>query len=813
VAASKKVKPDSSVAAKAKAKPARTKKPVVKSSAKKRTAGSGTLVVVESPAKAATIKKYLGAGYVVKASVGHVKDLPKASMGIDVKHDFQPEYVVIEGKRKVIADIKAAAKKAGRVLLAPDPDREGEAIAWHIAEEIRPANPNIQRVLFNEITKKAVNEAILHPLELDMHKFESQQARRVLDRLVGYEISPVLWSKVRRGLSAGRVQSVAVRLVVDREAEIKAFRPEEYWTIAVQVEGSTPPPFAARVVRLDGEKPVLSHEGQAGDIVALLSQATLRVAAVERKERRKNPPPPFITSRLQQEASSKLRFSPKRTMGLAQRLYEGVELGDEGPTGLITYMRTDSTRLSEDVVKDVRAWIVDRFGEASRPAEPNVFKSKKSAQDAHEAIRPTSTQYDPETVRRLLTETPAGRDARESEDLIRLYTLIWNRFVACQMTPAVFDQTVIEIDAGRVGLRATGQVMRFAGYLAIYAETQDEGSADDETAGSLPDIHEGEGLRLLSSLPEQHFTQPPPRFSEATLVRELEEKGIGRPSTYATILSTIQDRGYVEKKEGRLGPTELGVVVNGLLVKSFPEIVSSDFTAQMEEQLDQVEEGAVDWVKLLRDFYGPFEKDLERAKVEMRDLKREEEPTLEVCEKCGKPMVIKWGRNGYFLACSGFPECRNTKEYTRNPDGTLTVQPATRPSDQICPSCSSPMVIRRGRFGEFLACSRYPDCKTTSAISLGVACPRPGCGGYLSEKRSRRGKIFFGCSNYAKTKCDFVSWDRPLPKPCPQCGAAFVVQKVSRAGVRLRCLADGCGWTAEPDTEADAPAAPDAKAS
>jgi DNA topoisomerase-1 len=813
VAASKKVKQDSSVAAKAKAKPARTKKPVVKSSAKKRTAGSGTLVVVESPAKAATIKKYLGAGYVVKASVGHVKDLPKASMGIDVKHDFQPEYVVIEGKRKVIADIKAAAKKAGRVLLAPDPDREGEAIAWHIAEEIRPANPNIQRVLFNEITKKAVNEAILHPLELDMHKFESQQARRVLDRLVGYEISPVLWSKVRRGLSAGRVQSVAVRLVVDREAEIKAFRPEEYWTIAVQVEGSTPPPFAARVVRLDGEKPVLSHEGQAGDIVALLSQATLRVAAVERKERRKNPPPPFITSRLQQEASSKLRFSPKRTMGLAQRLYEGVELGDEGPTGLITYMRTDSTRLSEDVVKDVRAWIVDRFGEASRPAEPNVFKSKKSAQDAHEAIRPTSTQYDPETVRRLLTETPAGRDARESEDLIRLYTLIWNRFVACQMTPAVFDQTVIEIDAGRVGLRATGQVMRFAGYLAIYAETQDEGSADDETAGSLPDIHEGEGLRLLSSLPEQHFTQPPPRFSEATLVRELEEKGIGRPSTYATILSTIQDRGYVEKKEGRLGPTELGVVVNGLLVKSFPEIVSSDFTAQMEEQLDQVEEGAVDWVKLLRDFYGPFEKDLERAKVEMRDLKREEEPTLEVCEKCGKPMVIKWGRNGYFLACSGFPDCRNTKEYTRNPDGTLTVQPATRPSDQICPSCSSPMVIRRGRFGEFLACSRYPDCKTTSAISLGVACPRPGCGGYLSEKRSRRGKIFFGCSNYAKTKCDFVSWDRPLPKPCPQCGAAFVVQKVSRAGVRLRCLADGCGWTAEPDTEADAPAAPDAKAS
>jgi DNA topoisomerase-1 len=815
VAASKKVKAHSGVPAKAKgkAKASGTKKPIAKSSAGKRVAGSGTLVVVESPAKAKTIMRYLGAGYVVKASVGHVKDLPKASMGIDVEHDFQPRYVVIEGKKKVIADIKAAAKKASQVLLAPDPDREGEAIAWHIAEEIRPANPNIHRVLFNEITKKAVNEAILHPIELDRHKFESQQARRVLDRLVGYEISPVLWSKVRRGLSAGRVQSVAVRLVVDREAEIKAFRPEEYWTISAQVEGSAPPPFAARVVRLDGDKAVLSHEGQASDVVSLLSQATLRVASIERKERRKNPPAPFITSRLQQEASAKLRFSPKRTMGLAQRLYEGVELGDEGPTGLITYMRTDSTRLSEDAVKDVRAWIADRYGEASRPAEPNVFKSKKSAQDAHEAIRPTSTQYDPETVRRLLSQSPSVRDAREGEDLLRLYTLIWNRFVACQMAPAVFDQTVIEIDAGRVGLRANGQVMRFAGFLAIYAEAQDEGSSDDETAGSLPDVYEGEPLRLLGCQPEQHFTQPPPRYSEATLVRDLEEKGIGRPSTYATILSTIQDRGYVEKREGRLGPTELGVVVSGLLVKSFPEIVSTDFTAQMEEQLDEVEEGVVDWVKLLRDFYEPFEKDLARAKVEMRDLKREEEPTLEVCEKCGKPMVIKWGRNGYFLACSGFPECRNTKEYTRNADGTLTVVAATRPSDQICPSCGSPMVIRRGRFGEFLACSRYPDCKTTSPISLGVACPRPGCGGYLTEKRSRRGKIFFGCSNYSKTKCDFVSWDRPLPKRCPQCDAAFVVQKVSRAGVRLRCLADGCGWTAEPDADANAPATPDAKAS
>jgi DNA topoisomerase I len=761
--------------------------------------GSGTLVIVESPAKASTIKKYLGSGFEVKASVGHVKDLPKGSLGIDIESNFQPAYVVIDSKRKVIAEIKAAAKRAAQVLLAPDPDREGEAIAWHIADEIRPCNDNIHRVLFNEITKKAVLEAVEHPRELDAKKYESQQARRVLDRLVGYQISPILWSKVRRGLSAGRVQSVAVRLLVEREDEIKAFRSEEYWTVEVDVEGTSPPPFAARVVRLDGEKPALAHEGQAMDVLSIIRQAELRVLSVERKERRKNPSPPFITSRLQQEASSKLRFSPKRTMSLAQRLYEGLELGAEGPTGLITYMRTDSTRISDDAVGAVRALIDSRFGPAHLPSEPNVYKSKKSAQDAHEAIRPTLLDHDPERVRALLTEAGAGRDAREVSDLVKLYTLVWNRFLACQMAPAVFDQTTIEIEAGRVGLRASGQVTRFPGFLDVYAETQEDAAPDDESGGSLPDIKEGEILRLAAEKPEQHFTQPLPRYSEATLVRELEEKGIGRPSTYAAILSTVQDRGYAEKRDGRLAPTELGVVVNGLLVKSFPDILNTDFTAQMEEQLDEVEEGAVNWSKLLRDFYVPFERDLTRAKVEMRDLKREEEPTAEVCEKCGKPMVIKWGRNGYFLACSGYPECRNTKEYTRNPDGSLTVLPTTRPSDQTCSTCGSAMVIRRGRFGEFLACSRYPECKTTSPISLGVTCPREGCGGYLTEKRSKRGRVFFGCSNYAKSKCDFMSWDRPLPKPCPQCGAAFIVQKVLRSGARLRCIANGCGWGAESD--------------
>jgi DNA topoisomerase-1 len=760
---------------------------------------SEALVIVESPAKAKTIKKYLGPGYVVKASVGHVKDLPKKKMGIDIEHGFEPEYVVIESKQKVLAEIKEAAANVQKVLLAPDPDREGEAIAWHIAEEVRPSNPNIQRVLFNEITKKAINEAILRPTTLDVKKFESQQARRVLDRIVGYQISPVLWTKVRRGLSAGRVQSVAVKLICEREAEITAFQPQEYWTVEARVEGGAPPPFSSKVVRVDGKKAELVHEGQAREVVDVIKSSPLVVASVERKERRKNPPPPFITSKLQQEASSKLRFSPKRTMGLAQRLYEGVEVGEDGLVGLITYMRTDSTRLSDDAVADVRAYIGERYGADRLPAEPVVYKTKKGAQDAHEAIRPTSVKYDPETVRRAWEAGQGGgRDERETDDLLRLYTLIWNRTIACQMVPAIFDQTSIEIGAGRVDLRATGQVMKWAGFLEVYAETVEDAANEDETSGALPEVREGETLKLLETKPEQHFTQPPPRFSEATLVKELEEKGIGRPSTYAAILSTIQDRGYVEKKEGRLWPTELGVMVNGLLVKSFPDIVSSDFTAQMEEQLDKVEEGEADWVKILKSFYGPFKGEVETAKKEMRNVKAEEQKTDEVCEKCGSGMVIKWGRNGHFLACSGYPECRNTKEYRKNADGTISVVPTTRPSDQKCPTCGSDMVIRRGRFGEFLACTKYPECKTTAPMSLGVDCPKPDCGGYLTEKRSKRGKVFFGCSNYQRTKCDFVSWDRPIPQPCPKCGAKFLLQKISKTGTRLYCNdREGCGYTVD----------------
>jgi DNA topoisomerase-1 len=803
------VKAKTKVASKAKAKAADGEGDGAEAAAKPRRM-SEALVIVESPAKAKTIKKYLGSGYVVKASVGHVKDLPKKKIGIDIEHGtFEPEYVVIETKQKVLAEIKEAAAHVQRVLLAPDPDREGEAIAWHIAEEVRPANPNIQRVLFNEITKKAINEAIQRPTTLDLKKFESQQARRVLDRIVGYQISPVLWTKVRRGLSAGRVQSVAVRIVCERESEITAFQPQEYWTVEAQVEGATPPPFTTKVVRVDGKKAELTNEGQAREAVLAIKSSPLLVSSVERKERRKNPPPPFITSKLQQEASSKLRFSPKRTMGLAQRLYEGVEVGEDGLVGLITYMRTDSTRLSDDAVADVRGYITGRYGADRLPAEPVVYKTKKGAQDAHEAIRPTSVKYDPETVKKLWAAGQGGgRDERETEDLLRLYTLIWNRTIACQMVPAVFDQTSIEISAGRVDLRASGQVMKFPGFLEVYAETVEDAANEDETSGALPPVSQGETLKLLETKPEQHFTQPPPRFSEATLVKELEEKGIGRPSTYAAILTTIQGRGYVEKKEGRLWPTELGVMVDGLLVKSFPDIVSSDFTAQMEEQLDKVEEGDADWVKILKGFYGPFKSEVETAKREMRNVKAEETPTSEVCEKCGSGMVIKWGRNGHFLACSGYPECKNTKEYVKNADGTLTVVPTTRPSDMKCPTCGADMVIRRGRFGEFQACTRYPECKTTAPMSLGVDCPKPNCGGYLTEKRSKRGKVFFGCSNYQKTNCDFVSWDRPVPQPCPKCGAKFLLQKVSKTGTRVYCNdREGCGYTMDAGEVGEEPAA------
>jgi DNA topoisomerase-1 len=745
-----------------------------------------SLVVVESPAKARTIKKYLGSGYTVKASVGHIKDLPKSKLGVDLEGGFEPEYVVIRDKKKVISDIRDAAGTVGTVYLAPDPDREGEAIAWHIAEEIREVNPNIHRVLFNEITKKGITEALKRPTTLDVHKSEAQQARRVLDRLVGYQISPLLWSKVRRGLSAGRVQSVAVRIIVEREQAIAVFQPEEYWTVEADCRAAEPPPFTARVNRWDGEKAEPKTQADAQAMVDELQAGPAVVAQVEKKQRRRKPAPPYITSKLQQEAARKLRFTAKRTMALAQRLYEGLELGDEGPVGLITYMRTDSVRISDDALAEVRAFIGERYGADYLPDEPIVYKNTKSAQDAHEAIRPTSLVYDPERVRTLLEAS----GNREAGDLLKLYTLIWNRFVACQMAQAVYDQTTVDIARGRAVLRATGQIMRFAGFTAVYTEqTSEEGAPErgDDQDKLLPPLAEGDAITLDVVRPDQHFTQPPPRFTEASLVKELEEKGIGRPSTYASILSTIVDRGYVEKRETRFFPSELGTLVNGLLVDAFPDILNVDFTAQMEDGLDQVEEGSTQWQELLRGFYAPFKADLEKAEVSMRDVKREEIPTDFKCEKCGSPMVIKWGRNGSFLACQGYPECRNTKEFTRGADGSIEIVPEPT-TDEMCEACGAPMKVKRGKFGSFLACSRYPECKTTKAISLGVACPKEGCGGFLTEKRSRRGKIFFGCANYAKTGCDFVTWDRPIPEPCPQCGAKFVIKRETKKGTTVRCL-------------------------
>ena len=822
--AKKKTVAEPTTTAKKKSTAARNKKVAAAADADKpkvsraRISNGKSLLVVESPAKARTIKKYLGNAFVVKASVGHIKDLPKSKMGVDPKNGFEPTYVVIRNKQKVIDEIRHAAANVDRVYLAPDPDREGEAIAFHIADEIRDVNPNISRVLINEITKKGVTDALSRPTTLDSQKYDAQQARRVLDRLVGYEISPVLWTKVKRGLSAGRVQSVAVRIVVEREREVAAFNPEEYWSIDVDLEGPTPPPFVARFARWNGEKLDLKVEGDTREVVADIKTGPLTVEKVERKERRRNAPAPFITSRLQQEAARKLRFTAKKTMALAQGLYEGVDLGEEGPVGLITYMRTDSVRISDDALAEARAYIGGRYGADYLPAEPVVFKISKQAQGAHEAIRPTSMRFDPETVRRLLIAPLAGKDAEgahgvtvhekldDYEDMLRLYTLIWNRFVACQMTPAVYDQTAVDIAAGRATLRANGQVMKFAGFTRVYleAETDDEAAQKAEEQDKvLPALAEGDVLRLGEVRPEQHFTQPPPRFTEASLVKELEEKGIGRPSTFAAIMSTIQDRGYVEKREGRFFPTELGTLVNDLLVSAFPDIINVDFTAEMEERLDKVEEGEDDWKKVLTRFYEPFQKDLAAAAINMRDVKREEIPTDFICEKDGGQMVIKWGRNGSFLACKNYPACKNTKEFLRLADGAIKII-EEKTTDQKCDVCGAEMRVKRGRFGEFLACSRYPDCTGTKPVSIGVACPKEGCGGFLTAKRSRRGKVFYGCSNYTKTKCDFVTWDLPINETCPSCGSPFLVKKELRSGVSIRCVKDGCGYSrreGSPDEE------------
>ena len=749
------------------------------------------LVVVESPAKAKTLGKYLGRDYQVKASVGHVVDLPKSKLGVDIEDDFKAEYTVIHGKTSVLNEIKQAAKDKDTIYLAPDPDREGEAIAWHIAQKLgHPKRRNVRRVLFNEITKKAVQEAIQHPRDLDQNLFEAQQARRVLDRLVGYRLSPLLWQKVRRGLSAGRVQSVAVRIIVEREREIRAFVPEEYWTVEARLEAGQPPVFVARLVEADGKKVgkelPLDTRARVDEILRGLDRAAWTVTKVEKKERRRHPTPPFITSRLQQEAARKLGFQPSRTMRVAQRLYEGVELGDEGAVGLITYMRTDSTRVSGEAIAAVREYIPQRFGAEYLPAEPNAYRSKKDAQDAHEAIRPTSMQWDPERVAPFL----------EREELA-LYTLVWNRFVASQMASAVYDATSVDIEAASCRFRATGQVLKFDGFIRVYTEGLDDRTAgDDEDAeGQLPPLTEHEVVKLLELVPEQHFTQPPPRFMQATLIKELEEKGIGRPSTYASIMGTILNKEYVvEDDQRRLKPTELGMLVTDLLVESFPDVLNVEFTAGMEDELDLIEEGKEHWVAAMRRFWAPFAKDLERAEVEMRDVKREERPTDLVCDRCGKPMVIKWGRRGEFLACGGYPECRNTTNFTRDDDGTIRpVEPEL--TDRTCELWQA-LQVRFGRFGKFLGCSGYPECKSVQPlfkpVPTGIKCLVCGEGGSTSVARAAATPSTAATATRTST---FVVWDKPVLEPCPRCNAPFVTEKLTkRSGTVRRCAREGCDW-------------------
>jgi DNA topoisomerase-1 len=742
------------------------------------------LVIVESPAKAKTIEKILGKGYTVKASVGHVRDLPPKRLGVDLQDGFVPEYVVIRGKAKILEELRASAKRAGKVYLAPDPDREGEAIAWHIAQELDAKKRDaIYRVLFNEITPRAIAAAMRNPGRIDEDKVNAQQARRILDRLVGYQISPLLWRKVRRGLSAGRVQSVALRLICDREKEIEAFVPQEYWTVTVVLEGDQPPAFEAQLVKVGGEKAEIHTAEVAHAIAAQLRQQQFVVGDVKTRERRRQPPPPFITSRLQQEGANRLRFSARKTMTLAQGLYEGLAIGPEGVVGLITYMRTDSTRVAEEAQREALQHILSAYGQAYVPEKPNIYRSKKSAQDAHEAIRPTSTVRISEQVRAYL-----------DRDHYALYHLIWSRFVASQMRPAIFDVTTADIRAGEFMLRASGSVLKFDGFLKVYAEDQSATRAgeDDDTNLSrpLPPLQPGQVLRVVDVKPEQHFTQPPPRYTEASLVAELERRGIGRPSTYATILSIIQDRNYVETKERKFYPTDLGRLVSDLLVEHFPDIMNAEFTAAMEDLLDQVEEGKKPWVGVLREFYEPFERHLKVASQRMPSVKARAEPTTEVCEQCGKPMVIRLGRYGKFLSCSGYPDCKATRPLKAE-DTQAT--PVGAVSSEVCEQCGSPLVVRKGRYGEFLACSAYPTCKVAKPMRLGIACPTEGCTGDLVQRRTKRGRVFYGCSRYPD--CQYTLWSKPVPVPCPNCQAPFIVEQGStRKGKSLRCIHQGCGY-------------------
>ena len=930
------------------------------------------LVIVESPAKAKTINKYLGKNYLVKASIGHVKDLPKRNLSVDVENGFRPTYEVIEGKKKLVQELRDASKKVETVYLAADPDREGEAICWHLQEELKPKKagegPKFLRLMFNEITNASIHKALEKPTLVNNHLVDAQQARRVLDRLVGYKISPLLWDKVRRGLSAGRVQTVAVRVIVEREREIRAFIKQEYWTLDAELAAKKKPHFDARLSRVGDDNPVIGDQAASDGLLADLDGRKFVVKTVGTKEKRRNPVAPFITSTLQQDSSRKLRFSVKRTMMLAQQLYEGVEIGAEGTVGLITYMRTDSVRVSDDAVADVRQYVGGKFGPEYLPETPNIYKTKKAAQDAHEAVRPTSAMRSPDDIAQYL-----------AEDQLKLYRLIWMRFLASQMTPAVFDQTTIDVGVEgkskqEYTFRATGSVMKFDGFLKVYEEGKDQkDEEDEELKHKLPAVTAGEELTLLQLKPEQHFTEPPPRYNEATLVKKLEADGVGRPSTYASILSTIQERQYATKEGGRFKPTELGMVVTDLLLESFADIFDVRYTARMEDELDDIEEGKIDWREAMAEFYERFTKDLETADAQMTNVKRMEKPTDLVCEKCGKPLVVKWGQHGSFLACTGYPDfsprategdfenldkeigvrrertrkdvdarqaklearhatdleklearisagalsdrevterrkkmrarhkadqkkidkhnaerqandraaiegrlgtiqkrypqlsefydvelrdeaegvalswkrkdnlCTYTRELTVDLPDLEGADLSDQGDEELCENCGRPMVLKKGRFGTFFACSGYPDCKTTKQIggaqkkpdvTLDEKCPQCGnnmvqkygrfgeftaCSNYptckyvkqktigvkcpecsegeVVERRSRRGKTFYGCNRYPE--CNFVAWARPVAEKCPDCGSPYMVEKYLKAGAFLQCPNNECKYKRE----------------
>jgi len=745
------------------------------------------LVIVESPTKAKTVGRYLGSGYTVKATVGHLRDLPKTKLGVDVDNNFAPEYVTIRGKAKTLAELKKAAKTASAVYLATDPDREGEAIAWHVASQLGDGD-RIRRVLFHEITKDAVADAMKEPGAIDEKKVEAQQARRILDRLVGYKASPLLWRAVRTGTSAGRVQTVALRLIVEREEEIRRFEPKEYWSIEAECEAQDKT-FVAKLHKVDGHKPELPDEAAAKAVVKAVKGKPFVVSEVTRRQRRKRPSAPFTTSTLQQEASKQLGFSSQRTMRVAQQLYEGIEIGTEGAVGLITYMRTDSTRVAPVALEAVRTFIAEAYDEQYLPASPNDYRSKKAAraQDAHEAVRPSDVQRRPEAMKKFL-----------SPDQFKLYQLIWRRFVASQMTPAVYDTTTIDFAIGRYLFRATGSIVVFDGYHVVYREGREaeEGQTLDDLS-PVPALEQGDEAAVKKITPHQHFTEPPPRFSEASLVKELERLGIGRPSTYSTIVSTLRNREYVQIKERRFFPTELGETVAKVMVSRFPDIFNVEFTSEMENELDKVEEGELDWKDVLGNFYGPFAKALEN--VDTAAMIREAHDVGDVektpCPQCGGKLTLKSGRFGPFIACTNYPECKYTKPLKRE-------RPPDRPTDQKCDKCGAPMVIKTGRYGEFLACTRYPECKNTRPVPLGMKCPK--CGeGDIVERRTRRGRSFYGCSRYPD--CDYSTWFRPVAVACPECGFVGAEQRSTKTrGEFRKCMKCEAEFTADEGAPASA---------